>query len=74
MRRIKITDGTNTVTLLRDLVFTIQPKDIGATATMASGKTVMDIIGVKNELKIPTGPADAPAMVAFGHTRGSFSG
>ena len=48
MRRIKITDGTNTVTLLRDLVFTIQPKDIGATATMASGKTVMDIIGVKN--------------------------
>ena len=53
MRRIKITDGTSTVTLLRDLVFTIQPKDIGATATMASGKTVMDIIGVKNELKIP---------------------
>ena len=55
LRRIKITDGTNTVTLLRDLVFTIQPKDIGATATMASGKTVMDIIGVKNDLKIPTG-------------------
>lgn len=40
---------------MRDLVFTIQPKDIGATATMASGKTVLDIIGVKNELKIPTG-------------------
>lgn len=55
MRRIKITDGTNTVTLMRDLVFTIQPKDVGATATMASGKTVMDIIGVKNELNIPTG-------------------
>ena len=55
MRRIKITDGTNTVTLLRDLVFTIQPKDIGATATMASGKTIIDIIDVKNELKIPTG-------------------
>nr|DAG49812.1 MAG TPA: hypothetical protein [Caudoviricetes sp.] len=40
---------------MRDLVFTIQPKDVGATATMASGKTVMDIIGVKNELNIPTG-------------------
>jgi hypothetical protein len=40
---------------MRDLVFTIQPQDVGATATMASGKTVMDIIGIKNELKIPTG-------------------
>lgn len=55
MRNIAITDGTNTVTLLKDLVFTISPKDIGVKATMASGKDVMDLVGVKNVLEVPTG-------------------
>ena len=55
MRNIKITDGTNTVTLLSDLKFTITPEFVGTTATMASGKTVRDIVGVKNTLTVPTG-------------------
>lgn len=53
---------------MRDLVFTIRPKNIGATATMASGKTVMDIIGVKSELNIPTGwlsPTDLRTLRAM---------
>ena len=55
MRRITITDGANTVTLLADLEFTWTPKVIGERATMASGKTVMDVTGIKNYAEIPTG-------------------
>lgn len=61
MRRITITDGTETITLLPDLVFEIKPETIGTQATMASGKTVMDVVGEKIMLEIPTGwlsPAD----------------
>lgn len=54
-RRISITDGTDTVTLSKDLEFTIQPEDIGASATMADGSTVLDIVGVKNVLTVPVG-------------------
>jgi len=53
MRNIIITDGTNTVTLKNNLEFTITPKDIGPQTTMVSGKTVFDIVGVKNTLSIP---------------------
>lgn len=65
MRNIVITDGVNTVTLLKDLVFTISPEDVGAKATMASGKDVMDIVGTKNVLTIPTGwlsPSDLATL------------
>lgn len=55
MRNITITDGAETVTLLPDLVFEIKPKIIGTQATMASGKTVMDVVGEKITLEIPTG-------------------
>lgn len=55
MRNITITDGTSTVTLLSDIEFTISPEFVGTTATMASGKTVRDIVGVKNTLTVPTG-------------------
>lgn len=55
MRKITITDGTHSVTLLRDLKFSITPKIIGASAVMASGKTVMDKAGTKDVLEIPTG-------------------
>ena len=55
MRKITITDGRNTVTLLADLEFTWTPQIIGERATMASGKTVMDVTGVKNFAEIPTG-------------------
>lgn len=55
MRNITITDGVDTVTLLSDLEFTWSPQIIGERATMASGKTVMDVIGVKNRAEIPTG-------------------
>jgi hypothetical protein len=55
MRNIVITDGVDTVRLLSDLEFEWQPKIIGERATMASGKTVMDVTGVKNTLTVPTG-------------------
>lgn len=55
MRNITISDGAQAVTLLPDLVFTIQPETVGTAATMASGKTVMDIVGEKITLNIPTG-------------------
>lgn len=55
MRRITISDGKSTVTLLPDLTFEIRPETVGTTATMASGKTVMDVVGEKITLKIPTG-------------------
>lgn len=55
MRSIKISGGGSTVTLLRDLKYTITPTAIGTTATMASGRTVMDFVGEKNVLTIPTG-------------------
>lgn len=55
MRRITISDDSNTITLLPDLVFSISPKTVGTKATMASGKTVMDVVGEKITLEIPTG-------------------
>ena len=55
MRKITITDGVNTVTLLKDLIFTISNDIIGTKAQMASGRTVMDIVGTKTSLEIPVG-------------------
>ena len=55
MRRIVITDGVDTVALLRDLVFTIGRTTVGTKATMASGRTVMDVVGEKISLEVPTG-------------------
>ena len=55
MRRITISDGANTVTLLPDLVFSISSETVGTREVMASGKTVMDIVGEKTTLEIPTG-------------------
>lgn len=55
MRNITITDGKNTVRLLTGLEFTISPRMIGATQTMASGRTVTDYVGTKTYLTVPTG-------------------
>ena len=55
MRRITITDGADSVLLRSDLEFEWTPEIIGERAVMASGKTVMDVTGVKNKLKIQTG-------------------
>ena len=47
--------------LLMDIEFEIRPEFVGETATMASGRTVRDHVGIKNTLHIPTGwlsPAD----------------
>ena len=55
MRRITISDGFSIVTLLPDLVFTISPQTVGTRETMASGRTVMDVVGEKITLEIPTG-------------------
>ena len=55
MRDITITDGTDSVTLLADLKYFFRPQVIGERAVMASGKTVMDVTGVKNAAEIPTG-------------------
>lgn len=54
-RRIIISGGGETVTLLPDLEYTITPTPIGTVATMASGRTVMDWVGEKTVLTIPTG-------------------
>lgn len=63
MRNITITDGIDTVRLLSDLEFEWQPKIIGERAVMASGKTVMDVTGVKNTLTVPTGWLSAANLV-----------
>ncbi len=55
MRNIVISDAQDRVTLLSDLEFTFEPTIIGERAVMASGKTVMDVTGIKNKAEIPTG-------------------
>lgn len=55
MRRITITDGADTVLLRSDLEFEWAPEVVGERAVMASGKTVMDVTGIKNKLTVPTG-------------------
>lgn len=55
MRSISITDGENTVVLMKDLEFEIKPEFVGETVTMASGRTVRDHAGIKNTLHVPTG-------------------
>ena len=55
MNSISISDGTDTVTLLSEIEFSLQPSWIGSTSVTAGGKTVMDIIGIKHVLTIPVG-------------------
>lgn len=55
MRKITIRGELGTVVLLKDLKFDIIPKFVGSSQTMASGRTVMDVVGVQNTLRIPTG-------------------
>jgi hypothetical protein len=55
VRSIIITDYTDTITLLRDLEIDIDNEEISKSATMASGRTVKDIVGYKDVLKIPVG-------------------
>lgn len=55
MKQIIISNGSDTVRLMSDLVYEFEPKVIGERAVMASGKTVMDITGVKNVLMVPVG-------------------
>ena len=55
VRNIIITDNVDTSTLLNDLMFVLSSEEISKTATMASGRTVKDIIGYKNVLNIPVG-------------------
>lgn len=68
MRRITISDDYGSVTLLSDIEFTWKPQIVGEKATMASGKTVMDVTGVKNKLQVPTGwlsPSDLALLRAM---------
>lgn len=55
MRRIIITDNIDTITLNRDLIFDITPEEVSKEAVMASGRTVKDVIGYKDTLKLPVG-------------------
>lgn len=55
VRNIIITDNVDTITLLNDLMFDLSSDEISKTATMASGRTVKDIVGYKNVLSIPVG-------------------
>ena len=56
-KSIEISDlqGFVTIKLLPGITFEIEPKRICKKQTMASGLTVIDIIGYKNILTIPTG-------------------
>lgn len=63
MRSITLTDGIDTVTLLKDLVFDIAPVAVGTRATMASGRTVMDMVGEKITLTVPTGWLSAADLI-----------
>ena len=67
MRSITISNGSETVRLMSDLEYQFEPKIIGERATMASGKTVMDITGVKNVLTIPTGWLSALDLAKLKH-------
>lgn len=55
MRQVTITDGERTVKILPDAEYTIQPMTIGQSATMASGREVMDFTGEKDVLRLPVG-------------------
>ena len=66
MRNITISDGRDTVVLLSDLEFVWKPKLIGERAVMASGRTVLDVTGIKHTAEIPVGwlsPADLAKLV-----------
>ena len=64
MRRIVISDGEGaSVTLLPELEYTVTAEEIGASATMASGREVFDFVGEKNALNIPTGWLSADELV-----------
>ena len=61
MRNITISDGRDTVVLRSEPEFVWKPVLIGERAVMASGKTVMDVSGIKHTAEIPVGwlsPAD----------------
>ena len=55
MREISFSDGRNTVTVRSDPEFVWKPVRIGERAVMASGRIVMDTVGVKNTAEIPVG-------------------
>lgn len=55
MRNISLSDGRNTVVLRSDPEFIWKPVLIGERAVMASGRTVMDTVGVKNTAEVPVG-------------------
>ena len=67
MRKMRITDGKRSVTLLSDLEFTITPKMVGVTQTMASGRTVTDYVGTKTFLTVPTGWLSADDLLTLRH-------
>ena len=55
MVRITLSDGRDTVTVTSEPEFVWRPVLIGSRAVMASGRTVMDAVGVKNTAEIPLG-------------------
>ena len=55
MVRISLSDGRDTVTVSSEPEFVWRPVLIGSRAVMASGRTVMDAVGVKNTAEIPLG-------------------
>lgn len=55
MRNIIITDGIDSITLLKDLKIEIGAAEISTSVTMASGRLVKDVVGYKNTLSIPVG-------------------
>lgn len=54
-RNIVISDATDTVVLLNDLIFDTVTNEVSKTSEMASGKLVKDISGYRETLNIPVG-------------------
>lgn len=60
---IVISDGTRTIRTARNLNFTINRRDVTATAEMADKSTVMDMVGYKYVLTIPPGVLSTEQMM-----------
>lgn len=72
MRNIVISDGTNSVTLKSDLIFTLSYEDVSTETVMASGRICIDVVGVRPVLTVPVGwisPADLVVLKNMINTR-----
>ena len=76
MRNITLSDGRDTVVLQSEPEFVWKPVLIGERAVMASGKTVMDVTGIKHTADIPAGwlsPEDLACLMRMIRKSGTLT-